>query len=353
MTDNPMGTFRLALAWFVVAGHTPKYYDLLNLELGTAAVSAFFFISGFLMPMAYDTHYRESALWPGYKRFLVNRFLRIYPIYWLSLVLLILYGFLPLARGKIDQIGSPFNAWINYPQNFMLLGLNQSKLWGGYERFNNPAWTLDVELQFYVLVPLLIFALTQRRALVIIVAMTVASAVSLFLLYSPTDIIDVDRSLIAWCALFFLGTAFYRCVPVQVFFASRASLLLILPPLMLSLYPHLRTVAVTSMFVIIAAYLLVRQKNLQFGRMDQLAGDLSYPTYILHILIVSITGELLKKLYTHYGAIPDLAYFTSSLLINLLLTTIVAFCALRLVADPIDRLRARIKNARRQAKGAT
>jgi peptidoglycan/LPS O-acetylase OafA/YrhL len=345
-----LGTFRLMLAWLVIAGHTPKYYELFDLELGTPAISAFFFISGFLMPMAYETYYRQTSFWPGFKRFVINRFLRIYPIYWLSLLLLILYGLLPFVLSKNSQVAPALTELINYPQNFMLIGLNQSKLWGGYERFNNPAWTLDVELQFYLLVPFLILALSRHRRIVVILSMISASIISVYLLYSPAGLVDIDRSLVAWSLPFFLGVLFYKSVGLQEFFAHNGSLLIAAPPLALAGLtenPDMRTVAVTMVLVVIASYLLVRQKNFQFGRLDRLAGDLSYPTYILHILCVSITAMLLTKIQNYYGLTQSLGYFYPALSINIIISSIAAYYAVRFVAEPIDRFRMKFKKTNR------
>ena len=83
-----MGTWRLVLAWLVVANHTPGLKEIsTNLEIGKVAVATFFFISGFLMPLTFDTHYRRYGTLAGSRKFYVNRFLRIYPIYWASLVI--------------------------------------------------------------------------------------------------------------------------------------------------------------------------------------------------------------------------------------------------------------------------
>ena len=47
-----LGAFRLALALVVVGGHTPQYPETWP-DISGIAVSVFFFVSGFLMPLAF------------------------------------------------------------------------------------------------------------------------------------------------------------------------------------------------------------------------------------------------------------------------------------------------------------
>jgi len=102
---------------------------------GHAGVSLFLVLSGFLF--AYGAHDRRVSYWG----FIRNRFLRIYPMYTLMLIL----------------------AAYTYPAQFSLTGLASSVFLFG----NTPAglaggaftillWTICVEFQFYLLFPYLI-----------------------------------------------------------------------------------------------------------------------------------------------------------------------------------------------------
>jgi len=58
----------------------------------------------------------------------------------------------PLVTGVPNWYdGGLFHAGI---QNFVLLGLNQASFWSSETQIVNVAWTPDIELQFYLLVPL-------------------------------------------------------------------------------------------------------------------------------------------------------------------------------------------------------
>lgn len=339
-----MGWWRLVLAWCVIAVHTSYYHEFFRLDIGTIAVASFFFVSGFLMPLAFDANYTGSDFWKKYRRFFVNRLLRLFPIYWLSL-LVILFGKLLIAHGLIG--GNPLRPEgplvLAYAQNFLLLGLNQSKLWGAYYRFNNPAWTLDIELQYYVLAPILLLAFRKSRRATAAVLIAF-SALSIYLFLAPVGLVDVDRSLLAWSFFFFAGFGVYLSPTIQAWLKNRLLIALFTAFFTLGaiMTPQEApaTLLATMAFVSVSAALVVLQKERRFGRLDRLAGDLSYPTYILQLPVLAFS--------VHYLAIaPGSEYrfftFAVNTLMNIVAVTAVAACALKLVARPVDLFRERIK----------
>jgi peptidoglycan/LPS O-acetylase OafA/YrhL len=77
------GSYRAALALAVVVSHSQAMLGpnfLQHAELGNIAVMSFFILSGFIISEAGSTFYCNRPL-----AFLVNRFWRIAPIYWLAL----------------------------------------------------------------------------------------------------------------------------------------------------------------------------------------------------------------------------------------------------------------------------
>jgi peptidoglycan/LPS O-acetylase OafA/YrhL len=343
-----MGTWRLVLAWLVVANHTPGLKEIsTNLEIGKVAVATFFFISGFLMPLTFDTHYRRYGTLAGSRKFYVNRFLRIYPIYWASLVITLL-AVLVYGPALMEHASAPgeLGRASTYLSNILLIGLNQTRIWGGDFRFNPPAWTLDVELQYYVLVPLIILMTAQsRRAAAVILA--ALSAASLYLFFRPLGILDMDRSLLAWAFFFVLGYAFYLSPRLQSLTRRRG--LLIATVVLLALlakftrYQNVAILSVTLACIVVSAYLLVLQQNRGFGPLDKLLGDLSYPTYILHWICVQLISRWIGGSFTQ---MPDAARFFTLLTLNILISTLVAYVSLRAIGQPIEMLRRRIRDGK-------
>ena len=83
-----MGTIRFLLAFSVVFAHMDLHSQFFN--NGSDAVQLFFIISGFYMFMVLKEKYVK--LDRSYWYFISNRFLRLYPIYFLILIMTI-YAF--------------------------------------------------------------------------------------------------------------------------------------------------------------------------------------------------------------------------------------------------------------------
>ncbi len=343
-----MGTWRLVLAWLVIADHTSGLSDIsAHLDMGRVAVATFFFISGFLMPLTFDTHYRVYGTLSGSRKFYVNRFLRIYPIYWSSLAVTLLavlaYGPTLLEHAASLQDLSRAQTYLS---NVLLVGLNQTRSWGGDFRFNPPAWTLDVELQYYALVPFMLWmtAYHRRWAAAVMAAFAIAS---LYLFFRPTGILDIDRSLLAWSFLFLLGYAFYSLPGLQALTKRRRWL--VAPIIVLALiawvtaHHSVAVLSATIACIVVSAYLLVLQQNRGFGKLDRLLGDLSYPTYILHWICVQLIFLWLGGRFAHVAAAGR---FSILLLLNVLVSTLVAYASLRAIGDPVELRRRRIRDGR-------
>jgi peptidoglycan/LPS O-acetylase OafA/YrhL len=120
----PPGAFRLVLAVVVMLSHVSRY------DLGRLAVMLFFFLSGYWVSRNYLGEFggRRSLA------FYASRWLRIAPLYFLVLVPAILY------TGQ--TIG---------PETILLLGVDTM----GHDPLG-VSWSLDIELQFYLLLPALL-----------------------------------------------------------------------------------------------------------------------------------------------------------------------------------------------------
>jgi peptidoglycan/LPS O-acetylase OafA/YrhL len=116
---------------------------------GSAGVTLFFVLSGFLLflPYAKALVFEESP-WPGTRQFYLRRVLRIFPGYYTSLFLIVL-----LTQSQYLQ-----------PAHWKELGLFLTFLMDStpltYQRLNGPYWTLAVEWQFYMLLPLLALSIS-------------------------------------------------------------------------------------------------------------------------------------------------------------------------------------------------
>ena len=345
-----MGTWRLFLACLVIGLHSNGYLELFNINIGTIAVTCFFFISGFLMPLAYSCHYQDFGPKDGCIRFYLNRFLRIFPIYWLSILLCLgLLGLSYMLHRNIDVFNPALFSYKVYFQNIVLLGLNQDHIWGGYYRLNNPAWTLDVEIQYYLIVPLIFYTWKYIPKLTFIF-LGVISLCSFYIFLFPFNLVHIDRSLLAFGGFFFMGFLYYQFICGEV----KNNLLIMSFVFILALvivfeFVFLGNLSVEkvnlphiTMAIIISAILLLGQAKNNFGSVDKFLGDLSYPMYILHYPILGITIKLMFLIKIN----PDELWlsFIVSLAINLVLTSILSVFALKCIDSPIQKLRKKIVN---------
>ena len=124
-------------------------------DRGYAGVDLFFVLSGFLITgILYDA--KEAPRF--FRRFYARRVLRIFPAYYLALVLCFLVGPAIFRALTVVPWRTQAYAW-TYLSN-LLLG---QRGWDALPVYTGHFWSLAVEEQFYLAWPVLVFALTRRR----------------------------------------------------------------------------------------------------------------------------------------------------------------------------------------------
>lgn len=123
---------------------------------GWCGVTLFFVLSGFLLFMPYARALLNGGEWPDWRRYYVRRIFRIWPGYFFALIVL-LFWFHPPGFVYLQH-------W--YDVLFFLTFFMDSTP-QTVQAINGPFWTLAVEWQFYLLLPLIALALramVRRRA---------------------------------------------------------------------------------------------------------------------------------------------------------------------------------------------
>jgi peptidoglycan/LPS O-acetylase OafA/YrhL len=146
-----MGAIRLFLALSVVVWHL--YFPTRQLTAnGYIAVLLFFIISGFYMSMVMNEKYVRLPVLTFYR----SRVLRLYPAYLAVVAVAILFSY---HSGK--KIPTPDNVkdWISLVVTNGTLLTNPLLPKNDLNLVISPAWSLAIELQFYIAVP---FILTRR-----------------------------------------------------------------------------------------------------------------------------------------------------------------------------------------------
>ncbi|MEO8534391.1 MAG: acyltransferase, partial [Flavobacterium sp.] len=109
-------------------------------------VSYFFILSGFVMIIAYGNKSHVSA-----QRYFRNRFARIYPLYFLAILIM---AFLEILKRKVA-----------FTDLFLNIFMIQSWIPGKALTVNPPGWSLSVELLFYAVFPFLFNRFFKKTSL--------------------------------------------------------------------------------------------------------------------------------------------------------------------------------------------
>ncbi|MBS0525202.1 MAG: acyltransferase family protein [Proteobacteria bacterium] len=160
LRNNNFDLLRLMAAYQVVVGHVLRHLHPIPEGAGDTftwiieripGVPIFFVISGFLIAFSY----RNSA---SLRRYSTNRFLRIYPGLWLcfacTLALLVSFGKIDGRTLASKEFWDWIGAQLTIGQYFNPAFLRHF----GVGVINGSLWTIPVELEFYMTLPLLFWA---------------------------------------------------------------------------------------------------------------------------------------------------------------------------------------------------
>ncbi len=159
----PLTSIRLFAALLVVVYHFglsvwPFDTGVLHrvARCAASAVAFFFFLSGFILAHVYNgADWSASGVW---RRYVVARVARIYPIYLLALLVQFT---LVLGNVYLDRL-SLVELLVSLQVHIAML---QAWLPDRVAQFNIPGWSLSVEFAFYLLFPLIVrrvMALKER-----------------------------------------------------------------------------------------------------------------------------------------------------------------------------------------------
>jgi peptidoglycan/LPS O-acetylase OafA/YrhL len=148
------GVRALAILLVLVYHWFPEGQGVNVMPNGPIGVTLFFVLSGYLISNILMEQQARGQFWISFKNFVVRRALRIFPIYFLVLI-----GLLVLQRFSIvvntDFYTHPVYYW-TYLVNYWI------ELHGNWSDALSPYWSLSVEEQFYLLWPFCMLLLATR-----------------------------------------------------------------------------------------------------------------------------------------------------------------------------------------------
>lgn len=359
-----MGLLRFLLAVSVILAHAGKLFGF-EFVGGRIAVETFFMISGFYITLILNEKYIKAN--NSYKLFITNRFLRLYPLYWVALILtLVCAAFIPnyTANSYMGNLGSwaaygkslsfsscaflvASNILLFFQDVIYFLGADlKSGLFFFTSNFYNTkpplvytfslipqAWSISLELMFYLIAPFIV-----KRKYIIIIALIVASAAlkTYFMAHGLNNDPWVYRFFPFELMFFLLGTLSYYLyrkvkdvkIPKYIYPA-----LLVFISLFTIFFSFISVTFFTYRIYIVAVFLsmpFLFNYTKKF-KLDKFIGELSYPIYITHMLV--------------FNTVKALGITQNLQLITILTTIILSIILVKLIGDPIERLRqARVKD---------
>jgi peptidoglycan/LPS O-acetylase OafA/YrhL len=319
----------------------PFYFD------GGLAVQLFFVLSGFVFFSQYLAAIQEGRV--GAWRFFVLRFSRLYPLHFVTLIIVAGLQILAVSMNGVPIV-YPYNDAYHFVLN--LLFISHWGLQSGWS-FNAPVWSVSVELLLYI--GFFILAITIRTTFAARMIATVPIAwIGYYLAYHASNTLQQVGSGIM---CFYLGGLVFLLLDRALSAGLRPAHIVaaVTPILLITTYwiadgrtprdAHWSLVFCAALFPSLVLLLAALQHvRTNIGRSVRVWGDISYASYLIHFPIQAVLILLMRA-----GAIkPDL-YSQLFLLLYVVLVQVSAVATYYYFELPAQKLlRTRLLGRRTQ-----
>jgi peptidoglycan/LPS O-acetylase OafA/YrhL len=291
--------------------------------VGFHGVELFFVISGFILALPFAAHHIKGKPSVDLRKYYLRRLTRLEPPY--VFALLGLFFLAACTKGK-----PPASFYRHLGASFLYM---HGLIYGTFSPALGVAWSLEIEVQFYLLVPLLtlLFAIkrpTFRRVGLAALIVATLTAQSLFLRHSPR----VSLSILAYLQFFLVGFLLADVFLVHWGMAPRRRMVWDLVALAgwPLLWILLRSSAFTHwmfpvwvFFLYCAAFLGKFTNRVFSNRWITAIGGMCYSIYLIHYEVISAAGRFTKVIAPN---VPYWVYLGVQLV--LVGSAVVAICAL-------------------------
>ncbi|MGC4037719.1 MAG: acyltransferase [Chitinophagaceae bacterium] len=297
----------IAVFWVAALMHTTnfinvKFYDsklLPSYAAGVAieggyGVSLFFIISGFILAFPFATQYLQNGKKVALKEYYLRRVTRLEPPY--------------LAALLIAFVGLVFiNKKFSFGELLPHLGASaiysHQYIYGERSWVLGVAWSLEVEIQFYIVAPLMAFIYRIRQAriryLVFSILITVFSIYAFNRFWSGQTGIQYSMHCfllgMLLCDLYINGV---RLKGNENYWFGAALLLFLLMPLLISIY-DMPSYLLKHLLLALAFFVGItnsKMKKLLSLQIISIIGGMCYSIYLIHFMIMSTAFPLLQKI---------------------------------------------------------
>jgi peptidoglycan/LPS O-acetylase OafA/YrhL len=335
------GIFRLILACVVLVHHN------FPLRMGAFAVGLFFVLSGYWISRMWRSKY-SLRRW-AYVDFAISRWWRLVPVFVTVNGLAAVLAMTGQLSGNTSPVGNP--GW--WMTQLSVLGATT------FGRLLPPVWSLDVEMQFYLIAPLTIavIAMASRSIVASVIAVTLGWSLLRFATGTEMEMARLDLYL--WPFLIGIAADRWSWEPSQRLVGASVATLMGLVVLLIA-NPSTRhliwvrgsdvgsgapdVLAAALLYVgsvLLGVPLALHTVSRQSGSVDRWFGDLSYPLYLFHWIP--------REWYYANADWTEPAWRNGLLLMaNFMLSLAGAIALLHLIDRPSQRIRTRWLRGRSQ-----
>ncbi|MBI2817257.1 MAG: acyltransferase [Acidobacteria bacterium] len=266
------------------------------LGMGTYGVQLFFVLSGFLLSLPFAKARLGLAAKPSLRSYYLRRLTRLEPPYIVSMLLLFVGGFVALG------MATGLSRW---PNLIASLFYQHNLIYGASSPVNLVAWSLEVEVQFYLLAPALAIAFSIRNLVVRrTIFLAAMMAIPWLRTFIPPNLAEGAIGF-PWSAEFFIAGFFladlylldWKENPPRSLGWDVASLLGWAFLVMITLSGRFDILIAPGILITYIGVFRGRVSNWVFRRpLITMIGGMCYSIYLLHLSVISLTERIAKKI---------------------------------------------------------
>jgi len=312
--------FRAISIMFVLIGHC--YHDIYPFVTGSFGVQFFFVISGFLITtllLKEKENYGRVSL----RKFYIRRFLRIFPVAYLFLLILFFVG----LACKVSIEPNEFFSSLFYVRNTSILEVTG--------HYTGHYWSLSLEEQFYVLFPIMLVRNVKRYAATVFVLLICLPLINYasFHYVAHVPIVNHVAEIMRGMTPILTGSLFavlnfYGKIKIEVRPGLKAFVSLLI--LLSASYVHTKLLRFGNTFLL-ASSLLIGVLILISIETDKNPRNyfyrfLNHP-YMCKIGVLSYSLYIWQQIFTLYKPWKGLSVFTDNQMVNLLALVVVSYAS--------------------------
>jgi len=297
----------------------PARYHILNtlLENGDRGVELFFVLSGFILCLPFAHHYINHGKKVSLKRYYLRRITRLEPPYFIAMTAIFLMHLMMKTISPAVLLPS-WLASLVYSHNFIY---HHTPL------LTVVAWSLEIEIQFYLLAPVFFSLLALNKYL----RRAILLSASLLLIFLQKFYPPPFASIYGFAQYFFTGILladFYVSDTFPSFFNHKWIIIPAIGLLITIISLPIKNVASADILFItrlcfpflLGLFYYIVLKNDQVKRIFSykfipIIGGMCYSIYLLHYTIISFLGRFTIRLHIT-------AYYLPNLILQIILLSI-------------------------------